>query len=143
MTAPGVASHQATDRKERAPTGSVDPDSLIGVGGTRRNEATPGRAPHTVLLIDPDEREGRPSGDSWFPSSSFALRHGRALAHWRLGAAHRLAALSAWARLIALPPSPVTAPATLLPVAARRASVIAFLNSSNGSPAAPGPVLTR
>lgn len=133
MTAPRVASHQATDREERAPTGSVNPDGLIGIGRTGRKESTPGRAPYTVLLIEPDEREGCPSSGSRLPFLSFAPRHGRAHhADRRLGAGHRPAAMS-----------PVTAPALLLPVAARRAWFIDFLNSSNGSPAAPGPVLTR
>ena len=133
MTAPRMASHQAPDGEERAPTSAVHPDGLVGVGRARRVVTTPGRAPRSVLLIDPDERESHPGRNPRWARYLFGPERSRTgFADWRLGATHRLAAMC-----------PVTAPASKLPVAARRAWVIAFLNSSNGSPAAPGPVLTR
>jgi hypothetical protein len=133
MTAPRMASHQALDGEERAPTSAVHADGLIGVGRARRVVTTPGRAPRPVLLIDPDERENHPGRNpGWVRNMSGPGRCRAGFADWRLGATHRLAAMS-----------PVTAPASESPVAARRAWVIAFLNSSNWSPAAPGPVLTR
>jgi len=131
MTAPGMAPHQAPHSQEGAPTGTMDPDGLIGVVRACRQVAAPGRAPHAVLLVEPDHREGHPSGETRRP----ILVPGRdrtPLANRWLSATHRPAAVT-----------PVTAPAPVSPTAARRAWIIAFLNSVNGSPAAPGPVLTR
>jgi hypothetical protein len=131
MTAPGMATHQATHCQERASAGTVDPNGLIGVGRTRREVAAPGRSPHPVLLIDTDHREGHPGRDPQRPS--VVLGRDRALlSDRRTSATHRPPAMS-----------PLTAPAPVSPIAARRAWIINFLNSLNRSPAAPGPVLTR
>ena len=128
MTAPRMAPHQATNSEERATTRAVHPDGLIGVRRARREETTPGRAPHTVLLIEPDERESHPGRNPDWASFLFLPRGSRAdFADRRLGAAHRLAAMS-----------PVTAPAPLSPVAARRAWVIAFLKFIKREPGGPG-----
>jgi hypothetical protein len=125
-----MAPHQATHSQERSPTSTVDPNGLVGVGRARRKVAAPGRAARPVLLVDPDDREGHPSGQS---RPKLVPGRGRTpLAHRRLSATHRPAAMT-----------PVTAPAPVSPTAARRAWIIAFLNSLNESPAAPGPVLTR
>ena len=131
MPAPRMAPHQSTHGQEDAPTGTVDPNGLIGVGRARRQVAAPGRAPGADLLVDPDRPEGHPSRESRRPSFVRG-RDGTPLANRRLSATHRPAAVT-----------PVTAPAPVSPTAARRAWIIAFLNSVNGSPAAPGPVLTR
>jgi hypothetical protein len=131
VTAPGMATHQAAHREERASTGTMSPNGLIGVCRARRKVATPGGASRTVLLIDPDDGQRHPSRPSQGPS----LVLGRGRSHpvdRRVNAAHRPATVP-----------PVTAPARVSPVAARRAWIIAFLNSLNGSPALPGPVLTR
>jgi hypothetical protein len=130
MTAPGMAAHQATDSQEGPSTGTVDPNGLIGVGRARGQIAAPGRASHPVLLVEADERKGNtscPSRPNLVPG-----RDRGPLGHRGLGASHRPAAVT-----------PVTAPAPVSPTAARRAWIIAFLNSVNESPAAPGPVLTR
>ena len=109
----------------------MDPNGLIGVSRARRQVTAPGRAPRTVLLVDPDHREGHPSCQSRW--ANLVLGRDQApLADHRLSATHRPAAVT-----------PVTAPAPVSPTAARRAWIIACLNSVNGSPAAPGPVLTR
>jgi hypothetical protein len=130
MAAPGMAPHQAPHGQERSPTCTVDPNGLVGVGRARREVAAPGRAACPVLLVDPDDREGHPSDQS---RPKFVPGRVRIpLAHRRLSATHRPAAMT-----------PVTAPARVSPTAARRAWIIAFLNSLNESPAAPGPVLTR
>lgn len=131
MTAPGMAPHQATDGQEGAPASTMDPNGLIGIGRARRQVAAPGGAPGAVLLVDRDHRENDPRCQSRRPSLVCG-RDRAPLAHQRLHRAHRPAAAT-----------PVTAPAPVSPTAARRAWIIAFLNSVNGSPAAPGPVLTR
>jgi hypothetical protein len=131
VTAPGMATHQAAHGEERASTGTMNPNSLIGVFRAGRKVAAPGGTPGAVLLIEPDDGQRHPSRPPRGPA--LVLGRGQALpVDRRVSAAHRPATVT-----------PVTAPARLSPVAARRAWIITFLNSLNGSPAVPGPVLTR
>src|SRR3981189_522016 len=126
-----MATHQAAHREERASTGTMNPNGLVGVCRGARKVAAPGGAPRTRPLIDPDGGQHHPSRPS--RRTVLVLRRGRALPiDRRVSAAHRPATVT-----------PVTAPARVSPVAACRAWIIAFLNSLNGSPAVPGPVLTR
>jgi hypothetical protein len=117
MTAPGMATHQAAYRQDRASTSTVDPNGLIGVGRTRGQVAASGGSAHPVLLVDADDREGHPGWDTQRPHLVLGRDRTR-LDDRGASATHPPPAVS-----------PVTAPAPVSPIAARRAWIIDFLNS--------------